>query len=139
VAEEGSRSSLPRVIFDTDVLVWYFRGSARARRFLLRVAHPARAVSALTVMELLQGCRGAAEIRDVKAFVSDNMGLLVHPNEAICHRAMQLIEAHAARDGLRVIDALIAATALQFGSVLATANVKHYRAIPRLGLSPFKP
>jgi predicted nucleic acid-binding protein len=59
--------------------------------------------------------------------------------KTISHRAMQLLEAHAARDGLRVIDALIAATALQCDATLATANVRHYRAIPRLGVLPFRP
>ena len=36
---------------------------------------------------------------------------------------------HALRVGLRVVDALIAATALEASAALATANVWHYRAI----------
>ena len=54
-------------------------------------------------------------------------------------RALDLLEQHAFTHGLRVVDALIAATALETGSSLATANVKHSRIIARLRLVPFKP
>jgi predicted nucleic acid-binding protein len=49
------------VILDTDILIWYFRGDATARRFLARLPFPERAVSALTVMELVQGCGRRAD------------------------------------------------------------------------------
>jgi hypothetical protein len=57
--------------------------------------------------------------------------------ESICRRALDLLALHAASHGLRVLDALIAATALEAGARLATANVRHYRAIARLGIMRF--
>ena len=59
----GNVRMLPRfvVIFDTDVLIWYLRGHEKARRFIEDVAHERRAVSSLTFMELLQGCRNQEE------------------------------------------------------------------------------
>ena len=89
-------------------------------------------------MELLQGCRNQAEARQVKAFVSDNIPLILHPDEPVSRRAIDLLEQYAFAHGLRVVDALIAATVLGSGFSLATANVKHYRAIARLPLLPFK-
>jgi predicted nucleic acid-binding protein len=139
VAGPSAKASVPAVIFDTDVLVWYFGGADRARRFLSAVPLPGRAVSAVTVMELVQGCRGAAETRQVKRFVLENVQQVMYPNEAICHRATDLLEAHAASHGLRVVDALIAATALDAGGALATANLRHYRIIAQLQLLPFRP
>jgi predicted nucleic acid-binding protein len=127
------------VIVDTDILIWYFRGDEVARRFLARVPFPERTVSALTVMELLQGCRDQREARDLAVFVSENLGAVIHPDEEISRRAIRLLELHALRAGLRVVDALIAATALEAGAALATANVRHYRAITGLSVVSFRP
>jgi len=137
--EESARATLRKVIFNTDVLVWYFRGNERARRFLASVAQPHRAVSSLTMMELIQGCRGRTELHEVKTFMRDSIPLVVHPDEGSCHRAIALLEQHAAPHGLRVVDALIAAAALESGCALATANVKHYRVIANLEVVPFRP
>lgn len=127
------------MIVDTDVLIWYFRGDDAARRFLSRIPFPERVVSALTVMELLQGCRDPGQAREVVAFVSENLAAVVHPDEAISRRAIRLLEALAVRAGLRVVDALIAATALEVGVAVATANVRHYRAIAGLPIVRFRP
>jgi predicted nucleic acid-binding protein len=127
------------VIVDTDILIWYFRGDEAARRFLTGVPFPERTVSALTVMELLQGCRDQRETRDTAVFVSENLAAVIHPDEAISRRALQLLELYARRAGLRVVDALIAATALERSVALATANVRHYRAITGLSVVGFRP
>jgi predicted nucleic acid-binding protein len=139
MAEQTSPASLHKVIFDTDVLIWYLRGREKARRFIENIAHERRMLSSLTLMELLQGCRNQQEAREVKAFVSENMSLVIHPDETISRRAIALLEQHAFSHGLRVVDAIIAASALETASSLATANVKHYRIIIPLNLIRFKP
>ncbi|MBI5628533.1 MAG: type II toxin-antitoxin system VapC family toxin [Candidatus Rokubacteria bacterium] len=126
------------MIVDTDILVWYFRGDDAVRRFLARIPFPERAVSALTVMELLQGCRDQREARDMPVFVSENLAAVIHPDEAISRRAIRLLELHALGAGLRGVDALIAATALEASVALATANVRHYRAIAGLSVVRFR-
>jgi predicted nucleic acid-binding protein len=136
---DSRRATVPPVIVDTDILVRYFRGEEAARRFLARVPFPERAVSALTVMELLQGCRDQRETRDVARFVSENLAAVIHPDEDISRRAIRLLELHARHAGLRVVDALIAATALTVSAPLANANTRHYRAIPTLSLVRFQP
>jgi predicted nucleic acid-binding protein len=139
MAEQASPPSLHKVIFDTDVLVWYLRGFEKARRFIENVPHERRTLSSLTLMELLQGCRNQQEGRQVKAFISENISLVIHPDEIISRRAIALLEHHAFSHGLRVVDAIIAASALETASSLATANVKHYRVIAPLNLIQFKP
>ena len=134
-----TRTADPALIVDTDILIWYFRGDEAARRFLTRVPFPERTVSALTVMELLHGCRDQREAHDTAVFVSENLAAVLHPNEAISRLAIRLLEHHALRAGLRVVDALIAATALEARVALATANVRHYRAIPGLSVVTFRP
>src|SRR5262249_290546 len=90
-------------------------------------------------MELLQGCRNQEEAREVKVFVAENISFVIHPDEPISRRAISLLEQHTFSHGLRVVDAIIAASALETASSLATANVKHYRVIAPLNLIQFKP
>lgn len=90
-------------------------------------------------MELLQGCRSQKEGHEVKAFISENIFLVIHPDEIISRRAIALLEYHAFSHGLRAVDAIIAASALETAAALATANVRHYRFIAPLTLIQFKP
>jgi len=139
MAQVRARTPAQSVVFDTDVLIWYFRGSQAARRFLTGFPYSQRTISALSMMELLQGCRDRDETGRVKAFAAENLSAILHPDAFISKAAMALLEQHARSDGLRVVDALIAATALESGGALATANLRHYRFIARLELIPFRP
>src|SRR5439155_10428714 len=107
--------------------------------FIGGVAYSSRAVSSLTVMELIQGCRSTAEIRAVRAFLVSNISSVIPPDATLSERAIALLEIHAAAHGLRVVDALIAATALEHGFAVATGNLRHYRAIAGLELIHFRP
>jgi len=125
------------VIFDTDVLIWYFRGDRNAAKLI--ESRQDRAVSIVSLMEMLQGARSKGEIKLIRAFIPD-VGFEVIPvSQPISHLAATLIEEHALPDDLQVADALIAATARETGSDLATGNVRHFRAIRRLALRPFRP
>jgi predicted nucleic acid-binding protein len=127
------------MIFDTDVLIWYFRGNQKAREFLARVPYRSRRVSSLCIMELVQGCRDRQELRAIKEFIRENIAGTIHPDERISERAIALLEGHAAADGLRTVDALVAATALQEEETLVTANQKHFKKITGLNLQRFEP
>jgi len=125
------------VIFDTDVLIWFFRGNHRAGALI--AAERNREMSIISLMELFQGARSRDEIKVIRRFVQDN-GIRVIPiSEPISHLAATLIEEHAMSDGLQVADALIAATARQTGLRLTTGNVRHFRAIRGLDLKAFRP
>jgi predicted nucleic acid-binding protein len=54
------------------------------------------------------------------------------------HRAVTLIEEHSLKDGLRVADALIAATAHEAALPLVTGHHKHFRSIGGLAVIPFR-
>jgi predicted nucleic acid-binding protein len=125
------------VIFDTDVLIWFFRGNTTAAEFLEKQTD--RQVSIVSMMELYQGSRTRDESRVIRRFFQENAFRIVPINEAISHLAVTLIEDHAQSNGLQVADALIAATARETASILATGNVKHFRSIPGLELRAFHP
>jgi predicted nucleic acid-binding protein len=125
------------MIFDSDVLIWLARGDPEAIAWIDSALD--RALSVVTLMEVLQGVRSKAEMRKTQESLR-NLGFRVLPlSESIGHLAAGLIEEHTLAHGLQVSDALIAATAIETGEVLATANVRHFRPIRRLALKPFRP
>jgi len=60
-------------------------------------------------------------------------------SESIGAMAAAIIEQHALAHGIQVADALIAATAIETGRPLCTANAKHFRSVKTLALVAFRP
>ena len=85
------------MIFDTDVLIWYFRGNQKARELIAGVPYRDRQGSSLCIMELVQGCRDRQELRTVKEFIRENIAGVIHPDENISEKAIALLEGHAGR------------------------------------------
>jgi tRNA(fMet)-specific endonuclease VapC len=124
------------MMFDTDVLIWVLRGDRTAAELLDRQSE--RSASIVSLMELQQGARSKEESRAIRRFFLNNELELITINESISHLAATLVEDHALKDGLRVADALIAATARETGLILATGNVRHMRSVPGLELKAFR-
>lgn len=125
------------MIFDTDVLIWFFRGNHPAAELI--ELQTDRAVSIVSVMELYQGARSQGEIRTIRRFFLQSGFRVIALNEAMSHLALTLVEEHARKDGLQMADALIAATARQTATILATGNIRHFRTVPALQLKAFRP
>jgi predicted nucleic acid-binding protein len=125
------------MLFDTDVLIWCFRGVAKAAKAI--EDDPAPMISVVTYMELVQGVRDKKELKSITSFLAD-MGIPVLPlTENIGHRASIYLEEHALKDGMAMADALIAATAVERSLTLCTGNGKHFRVISDLELDVFRP
>lgn len=125
------------MIFDTDVLIWFFRGNLAAARMI--DADSDRSVSIVSVMELIQGSKSKDEVATIRRFLKENRFETIPLSEAISYGAAALMEDHSHSDGLQVADALIAATVREHGDVLATANVRHFRKITGVRLRAFLP
>ena len=124
------------MIFDTDVMIWAFRGNKKALDTI--DAATERAISAVTYMELLQGVRNKREMISMKRFLS-TLGFSVLPVTAnISSRAVSVMENAALRSDLGVCDALIFATALDMGDTLLSGNAKHFKEVPLLDATAFR-
>lgn len=139
MAGRKKKDKIRKIIFDTDVLIWYFRGMEKAKIFLAETPLEMKIIPSPVYMELLQGCLNKQELKMIKEFVAQNFLEVVHLNETISEKAISLIEKHSLSHGLRVIDAFVASMALIPGFHLATANTKHYRFIKELKILPFIP
>jgi predicted nucleic acid-binding protein len=128
-----------KVLFDTDVLIWYFRGLDVAAEVIAATVFEQRFISSLCIMELIQGCRNKKDLRDVNAFVKDTFSDVIHCDKTASERAIALLRLHALGHGLRTVDALIAATAIANGAALVTGNFRHFEMIKGLNLVRFEP
>jgi predicted nucleic acid-binding protein len=125
------------MLVDTDVLIFNQRGNVAAADWLDRQPH--FSVSAVTWMELVQGVRNGDELRALRRALRYWRAEVQPINEEITSRAVYWLEAFSLSHGLRMADALIAATAWYLGCPLATANVRHYRFIDEIELHTFRP
>jgi predicted nucleic acid-binding protein len=125
------------MLIDSDVLVWLTRGHVGAAK-RLHALNPWR-ISAVTYIELAQGCRDKAELARLKKGLAARHTEILPITPAISERAASLIDSLALSHGLRLADALIGATAIELGAALITANVKHFAAVEGLVIEAFDP
>lgn len=125
------------MLVDTDVLIWHLRGYPQATRRLDELG--ALTLSAVSYFEVLQGMRNKAELVAVKKMLERRSATLLPVTEAITLRAIELMETITLSHGLQMGDALIAATALDHGLPVLTANLKHFSAVNGLRVEAFLP
>jgi predicted nucleic acid-binding protein len=100
-------------LIDSDIMVDFTRGNAEAADYLDSLADDCL-LSAVTALELIAGARNQREVSDLDILISAYEQ--IPPTDGITRRAYYLMKAHAKSAGLRTLDALIAATALEDGS-----------------------
>ncbi len=123
------------MLVDTDVLIWYFRGSEHAKKVLESIGR--YSISSVVYMELLQGIRNKHELQNLKHFISLHDINIISLDQEITSRAIYFLEQFRLRDGLQMADALIAATANLRTEPLLTGNYTHYKMIPGVEIKKF--
>jgi predicted nucleic acid-binding protein len=111
------------VLLDTCIMIDVLRGKAVAFDFVSSLEN-APALSAVTVTELVAGCRNIRERRDIDRLLSHY--ILHDINRDVAALAGDYVRRYGPSHGTDPIDALIAATAKTLSLPLATLNVKHF-------------
>jgi len=124
-------------IFDTDILIWLQRGNEKAATLIDNTNE--RAISIITLMELLQCAPSKLFHKQIRGFLLDYNFKVLPLTENIGHRASIYIEEYSLGAGIRVGDALIAATTVESNQELISGNKKHYHLITELNLQVFTP
>ena len=115
------------MIFDTDILIWFHRGDDEAGRAIVTTPVEERFTSIITYLELIQGVRSKAELKNLQ-YVITGAGFNILPvNEDISRLARNYMEDYKFISGLGIFDAIIAATASYHGRTLFTGNFKHFK------------
>jgi predicted nucleic acid-binding protein len=121
------------VIVDTDILIDAGRGVNEAILFLKRIEdHGSLAMSVITQMELIVGCRDKRELRSIEIFLARFQ--ILQLNQHISRQAVDLLSQYRLSHGLLIADALIAATAMYLQRPLVSKNQRDYRFIAELDL-----
>ncbi|MCK4761443.1 MAG: type II toxin-antitoxin system VapC family toxin [Candidatus Aminicenantes bacterium] len=125
------------MLFDTDVLIFVQRGNTKAAGLIEKTKE--RKISILTYMELLQGAKDKKQHKYTIDFLKTFDFEILPFTENIGHRAAVYVEEYSLSHNVRSGDAIVAATAVENGLSLSTANVKHFKHIKELDLMIFKP
>ena len=124
---------IERLLVDTDILIDVANDISTAINRLQSEARTlSLAVSVVTQMELIVGCRNKTELQHLKKFLQDYE--LIAIDEFISQKSVELIMNYRLSHGLLIPDALIAATAITLDISLLSKNQKDYRFIPELNL-----
>jgi len=124
-------------VIDTDILIDFSREIPAAEQFLesLRNKGQVLAISAITWMELIEGCRNRRELTATVGFLREFK--LLHLSKQVSQKAIALIERYKLSHGLLIPDAIIAATAIMTNSELCSRNARHFEMVE--GLKVTKP
>ena len=120
-------------LVDTDILIDAARGIQAAIDYLADLAaNDIPAISAITEMELIVGCRDKAELRKLDQFLRQFQ--IIPLDAAIGDKSIELLRDYRLSHGLLIADSLIAATALVLGAPFISKNQRDYRFIVGLNL-----
>ena len=123
-------------IIDTDILIDASRGESEAIDCLLRLEKSTNlAISAVTQLELIVGCRNKTELINLERFL--NRYKMLKITDQISDRTVDLLKHYYLSHGLLIADGLIAATALIYDEPLITKNQRDFRFIKDLNLLPY--
>lgn len=127
--------SIPTIV-DTDILIDVARQVGDAIDCLAQIeSHSTLAISVITQMELLVGCRNKTELRQTERFLQRFQVSTL--DERVCNTALELLRQYRLSHGLMIPDALIAATAIILSRPLVSKNQRDYRFISGLQLLPY--
>lgn len=120
-------------IVDTDILIDAGRQIPEAVGYLKsRGPLSTLAVSSVTQMEMIIGCRNKREYADLEKFL--RRFRILPLTSDISDMAVSLLSQYNLSHGLLIADALIAATAITYSEQLATKNQRDFRFIDGLDL-----
>ena len=124
------------VIVDTDIIIDAGRNVYEAVNCLEQIEQKfSIAISSVTQMELIIGCRNKKELRSLEQFM--DRFFVLRLNEQISDTACDLLKQYRLSHGLLIADALIAATSIISDLSFISKNQKDYRFMEDLQLLPY--
>lgn len=120
-------------IIDSDILIDVGRKDKTAiARLEEEQGKSVAAVSSVTQMELIVGCRNKTELKHLDKFLEEFE--IINLNYEITQKAIELLKEYKLSHGLLIADSMIAATSMILDAPLLTKNQKDFKFIKGLKL-----
>ena len=119
------------ILCDSDIVIEYLKGNINFKE-KFEINKGKIVLSAITLMELYYGALNKKELNKIKKALSNFE--IIFLNEKITFISLQVIEIYSKSHGLKIPDALIAATAIYSNLSLWTNNLKDFKFIKGLTL-----
>ncbi len=126
---------MPDYLLDTNLLIYYFNGDLdnTVKNRITRLLQESFQISVISQMEFLGFPFNAQEQRQAEQFIA---GASIRPLHAdIVQRVIGIRQTKR----MKLPDAIIAATALHYGAILATRNSRDFTALNLATYNPFDP
>lgn len=120
------------VLCDTNIFINAFNGRQDTIDQLTKIGYDQIVLSAVTVMELLQGMGDKKELAQMKKKIKYYDTIQI--DEFISVKSIEFIETFKLSHGLQIPDAIIGATAIIHQIPLFTYNLKDFDFIPGIKL-----
>ena len=118
------------ILCDTNILIHAFNGRIDTLKELNSIGYGNVTLSAITVMELLQGMGNKTELTQMKKKLK--FFDIIQFNEQISEKAIDLVEQFRLSHNLQIPDAIIGATAIVNQVQFFTYNLKDFRFMPNI-------
>ncbi len=121
------------LIIDSDILIDVARNNGIAiKRLEEEHSNFITAISSVTQMELIVGCRNKSELKYLDKFLEGFE--IINLNYEISQKSIQLLKEYRLSHGLLIPDSIIAATSIVLDASLLTKNQKDFKFIKGLKL-----
>lgn len=125
------------ILTDTCVLIEYFKENPEVEKEINYIGSGSIMLNTIIVMELIVGARNKVELNSIKKRL--NKFQVLEINQSVMDDAGSLLETFCLSHGLKIPDAVIAATARYYDIPLYTFNEKDFRFIPGIKLYNYIP
>ena len=125
------------ILTDTCVLIEYFRENPGVTRIIKNIGTDNIVLNTIIVMELISGARDKIELNSIKKRL--NKFQIVEINQSVLDDANTLMEEYHLSHGLKIPDAIIAATAKFHDISFYTFNKKDFKFVPDIKLYEYEP
>ena len=134
--KQNGAKQVDMIIVDTDILIDVGRNIYDAVQCLDQIEQKfSVAISSITQMELIIGCRNKKELHSLEQFME--RFFILRLDEQISDAALDLLKQYRLSHGLLIPDAFIAATAIISDLSFVSKNQRDYRFIKDLRLLPY--
>lgn len=120
----------PIRLVDSSILIDFLRGNEAADNWLDGFNGGGLAISVVTAVELVTGCRNRSEQKQVEEDLSLYPMVLI--STPISETSWDWYRQYRLSHGVGFFDCMIGASAYHMGMIVCTLNDKHFRPFPEL-------